>query len=311
VVGPFCFQWVTSANPFSPALCWTFAYLSLDFQLPKRDNAWVKRIGASSKFNTRGGKVPSSVAEIERVRLDHGEDVAMMNFRRAAVFMMVFALTAMAQDYSLSGPLSHRMSAGESASLAERATLTVPAETEVKVQVLSGIHTQINHVNDPVIAEVLKPVFVQGMLALPPGSLLDGHITMIRNAGHMRRSAELGMRFDRITLPDGQEKPVAAVLAALEHPEMLDIHLDPEGHLTSNRFTSWRTLTGGFAALGTYGALKVAAVGSAGASLALPIGGVALISYETLWHRGREVNMPPDTPCRLRLNYPLTVHIPG
>jgi hypothetical protein len=104
--------------------------------------------------------------------------------------------------------------------------LTVPAETEVKVQVLSGIHTQINHVNDPVIAEVLKPVFVEGKLALPPGSLLDGHITMIRNAGHMHRSAELGMRFDRITLPDGQEKPVAAVLAALEHPEMLDIHLD-------------------------------------------------------------------------------------
>jgi len=36
----------------------------------------------------------------------------------------------------------------------------------------------------------------------------------------------------------------------------------------------------------------------------------ALISYEALWHRGREVNMPPDTQCRLRLNYPLTVHIP-
>ena len=62
--------------------------------------------------------------------------------------------------------------------------------------------------------------------------------------------------------------------------------------------------------LGTYGALKIAAVGSAGATVALPLGGVALISYEALWRRGREVNMPPDTQCRLRLNYPLTVHIP-
>jgi hypothetical protein len=175
---------------------------------------------------------------------------------------------------------------------------------------LSGIHTQINHVNDPVVAEVLKPVFVQGKLALPPGSLLDGHITMIRNAGHMHRSAELGMRFDRITLPDGQEKPVAAVLAALENPKMLDIHLDSEGHLTSNRTMSWKTLAGGFTMLGTYGALKIAAVGSAGATVALPLGGAALISYEALWRRGREVNMPPDTQCRLRLNYPLTVHIP-
>jgi hypothetical protein len=234
----------------------------------------------------------------------------MMDLRRAAGFMLVLAFAAMAQDYNPGTPLFHRDAPGESASAAERLMLTVPAETEMKVQVLSGIHTQINHVNDPVTAEVLSPVFVQGKIALPPGSLLDGHITMIRNAGHMHRSAELGMRFDHITLPDGQEKPVAAVLAALEHPQMLDFHLDPEGYLTSNRTRSWKTLAGGFTALGTFGALKVVAVGSAGATLALPIGGAALISYEALWRRGREVNMPPDTQCRLRLNYPLTVHLP-
>ena len=234
----------------------------------------------------------------------------MINLRRAAVFVLVFAFAAMAQDYNPSVPLSHRNTAGESDSLAPHLTLTVPAETEVKVQVLSGIHSRVNHVNDPVIAEVLKPVFVQGKIALPPGSLLDGHITMIRNAGHMHRSAELGLRFDRITLPDGQEKPVAAVLFALEHPEALDIHLDQEGHLTSNWSMSWKTLVGGFTAVGTYGVLKMAAVGSAGATLALPLGGAALISYEALWRRGREVNMPPDTQCRLRLNYPLIVHLP-
>ncbi len=234
----------------------------------------------------------------------------MMNLRQPAVFMLALAFAAMAQDYSPSGPLSHRMTTGESASAAQRATLTVPAETEVKVQVLSGVHSQINHVNDSVIAEVLKPVIVQGKIALPAGSLLDGHITMIRNAGHAHRSAEVGMRFDRITLPDGQEKDVAAVLAALEHPEAIDIHLDQEGHLTGNRVMSWKTVVGGFGALGTFGALKIAAVGSAGASIALPLGGAALITYESLWRRGREVNMPPDTQCRLRLNYPVTVHIP-
>jgi hypothetical protein len=234
----------------------------------------------------------------------------MMKLTRAAVPMIVMALAAMAQDYGPGTSLSHRDATGESSGVAQNLMVTVPAETEVKVQVLSGIHTQINRVNDPVIAEVLQPVFVNGKIALPPGSLLDGHITMIRNSGHMHRSAELGMRFDRITLPDGQEKPVAAVLAALEHPEALDIHLDQEGHVISNRTMSWKTLAGGFTALGTYGVLKAAAVGSAGASLALPLGGAALIGYEALWRRGHEVNMPPDTPARLRLNYPLTVHIP-
>ena len=232
-----------------------------------------------------------------------------MNFRRTAIMVLALAFAALAQDFP-SAPLSHRYSEGDRATAAERVTLTVPADTEVKVQVLSGIHSQINHVNDPVVAEVLKPVVVEGKIALPPGSLLDGHITVIRNAGHMHRAAELGLRFDRITLPDGEEKPVAAVLAALEHPEFLDIHLDQEGHLTGNHTVPWKTLVGGFTALGTYGALKIAAVGSASASLALPLGGAALISYEAFWRRGHEVNLPPDTECRLRLNYPVTVHLP-
>ena len=234
----------------------------------------------------------------------------MRNFHRAAASVLVLAFAALAQDYDPAGALFHRNMTEGLASEAARPTLTVPAETEVNVQVLSGIHSQINHVNDFVMAEVLKPVYVGGKIALPTGSLLDGHITMIRGAGHVHRAAELGLRFDRITLPDGEEKPVAAVLAALEHPEMLDIHLDQEGHLTSNRNLSWKAVAGGFAALGTYGALKMAAVGSAGASVALPLGGAALLSYEALWVRGREVNMPPDTQCRLRLNYPVTVHIP-
>jgi hypothetical protein len=236
------------------------------------------------------------------------EGVVMMNLRRAVICVLALACSAMAQDYGPSNALSRRPG-GDGAAVAS-STLTVPADTEVNVQVLSGIHSRINHVNDHVVAEVLKPVFVGGKLALPTGSLLDGHITVIRNAGHMHRSAELSMSFDHITLPDGQEKPVAAVLAALEHPEMLDIHLDQEGHLISNRNTSWKALMGGVGALGTFGALKLAAVGSAaGATMVLPIGGAALIGYEALWQRGREVNMPPDTQCRLRLNYPLTVHM--
>jgi hypothetical protein len=279
----------------------------LDFQPPKRDNTRVYEFQASLQFHTWVVTAFCGVVKGKPAGLDRWEDVAMKSLRRAAVVMMALAFAAMAQDYT---PLSHRDTAGDGAGALTRSTLTVPAETEFKVQVLSGIHSQINHVNDPIIAEVLKPVFVQGKLALPPGSLLDGHITMIRNAGHMHRSAELGMRFDRITLPDGQEKPVAAVLAALEDPKMLDIHLDQEGHLTGNRTMSWKTLVGGVTAAGTYGALKIAAVGSAGATLALPLGGAAVISYEVLWRRGREVNMPPDTKCRLRLNYPLTVHIP-
>jgi hypothetical protein len=233
----------------------------------------------------------------------------MRDLTRAAVLIAVFALSAVAQEGIPTAPLSHRGVSPDMTSSAQP-TVTVPAETEVNVEVLSGIHTQINRVDDPVIAKVLAPVSVRGKVALPSGSLLDGRITMIRSSGHMHRPAELGLRFDRITLPDGQEKPIAAVLAALENPETLDFHVNAEGHLTGNRKFSLKGVFGGFAALGTYGALKIAAVGSSGASLALPLGGAALIGYEAFWRRGREVNLPPETHCRLRLNYPLTVRVP-
>jgi hypothetical protein len=175
---------------------------------------------------------------------------------------------------------------------------------------LSGLDTGVNRINDPVIAQVLEPVYVKGKIALPPGSLLDGHITFVRPRGHMHRPGELGMRFDRISLPDGQEKPVSALLASLERPELLDFHLDAEGHLVGNRSISWRTFFGGVTALGAYGALKIVAIGSSGAPLALPLGGAALIGYEAFWRHGREVDIPPETHCRLRLNYPLTVRVP-
>lgn len=235
----------------------------------------------------------------------------MMKFIRAAAITLMVVLCGLAQESVPNTPLSHRADIpADLSELTTPLTVTVPAETQMKVSVLSGIDTSINRVNDPVIAQVLEPVYVKGKIALPLGSLLDGHITMIRSPGHMHRPAELGLRFDRISLPDGQEKPVAALLAALEHPESLNFHLDAEGHLTGNRSVSWKTLFGGVTAIGAYGALKIAAVGSTGASLILPIGGAALIGYEAFWRHGREVDLPPDTRCRLRLNYPLTVRVP-
>jgi len=235
----------------------------------------------------------------------------MMKVTQAVALFLALVVSAMAQEGSPTVPLSHRNAIpADITNPTMPMTVTVPAETLLNISVLSGMHTEINRVNDPVIAQVLQPVYVKGKIALPPGSLLDGHITMIRNSGHLHRPGELGLRFDRITLPDGQEKPIAAVLAALEHPEKLTYRLDAEGHLAGNRNLSWKGLFGGAGALGTYGALKIAAIGSGSVSLVLPIAGAGIIGYEALWRHGGEVNVPPDLHCSLRLNYPLTVRVP-
>jgi hypothetical protein len=215
-----------------------------------------------------------------------------------------FAAAGMAQEGEVPLVLPHR-----SGPAPTRESVTVPAETEVSIQMLSGIHTQVNHPNDLVSARLLQTVYVNGQVALPSGSILDGRITMIRKSGRVHRPAELRLRFDEIVLPDGQAQPMAGVLAMLDASRKLDLHLDAEGHLTGGRGRSWKTLIGGVG-VGSAGAIKMVATGAAAASVGLSVAGAAAVGYELLWPKGHEVNLPPETRCRVRLNYPVTVRVP-
>jgi hypothetical protein len=187
--------------------------------------------------------------------------------------------------------------------------LTVPAQTEAAVQLLSGIHSRVSHVGDPVTAELLQPVYVDGRVALPTGSVIGGHITRIRPAGRMRRPAELMLRFDRITLPDGQEEACSAGLSALDSPLPKTVELDAEGHLKGSRGISWKHLAGGFFGLGTLAVAESQLASGAALGATLPIGGGAVLGYTFLIPRGNEVHVPPDTRFRIRLHQSVTVRV--
>jgi len=187
-------------------------------------------------------------------------------------------------------------------------TLTVPASTEADVELLSGIHTRVSNVDDPVVARLVNPVFVDGRVALPSGTLLDGRITRVRTARRFRRPGELSFRFEQVTLPDGETEPLSAVLDRLETP-LARLRVDSEGHLKGTRGFSWKALTGGFGALGAFAGVKYAVAGAGALGAALPAAGSALLGFEMLFPRGNDVHVPPDTRCRVRLNYPLTVRV--
>jgi hypothetical protein len=184
-------------------------------------------------------------------------------------------------------------------------TLTIPAETRATVQLLSGIHTRFTRVDDPIKARVLQPVVIDGKVALPSGALLDGKVTRVRPAGRANRAAELGLRFDQVTLPDGEVEPIAAVLAvAPPHTR-----LDREGYLKGARSVSWVGVAGGISAIGVFAVAKATFSSSAAFWPILPAAGTALLGYEFLWRRGSDVHLPPQTACQIRLDYPLTVRI--
>lgn len=229
----------------------------------------------------------------------------------AVVAMGVFALGAVAQDSAPLFTFARRAMPETSTAPAPSApsSITIPAETEVAVQMLSGSHTQVSRVNDRIVARLLQTVYVNGRVALPSGSLLDGRITLVRPTGHLHRPAELGMRFDRITLPDGQADSIAAVLTEIGDAKKLHLHLDSEGHLSGSRGLSVKALLGGFVGLGALGTVRAALISPTALSALLPWGGAAVAGFEILFPRGSDVNLPPDTECRVRLNLPLTVRV--
>jgi hypothetical protein len=220
------------------------------------------------------------------------------------VILLLVSSTTCAQ--AASGPTDLDLRARQYApSSNSPSTLTIPAETRATVQLLSGMHTRFTRVDDPVKAQLLQPVMIDGKVALPSGTLLDGRVTMVRPAGRVNRAAELGLRFDRVTLPDGDVEPITAVLAVAPP----NTRLDREGYLKGTRSVSWEGVAGGIFAIGSFVVAKATLASSAAFWAVLPAAGTTLLGYEFLWRRGSDVNLPPQTACQIRLDYPLTIRI--
>jgi hypothetical protein len=219
----------------------------------------------------------------------------------------IFAALVFAGSFGLPSPL--RADPPKSRAPVTSATdssplLTVPAETEASIVLLSGIHTKITQVHDPVEGQLLSPVYVNGQLALPQGTLLYGRVTNVRSAGRVHRPAEIGFRFDEVSLPDGETEPVTARLAALENPGIMKV--DREGDLKGGRQFSWHFMTG--ALIGAGGLAVIPKV--AGATAAASAGSIAaagIVGCLVLFPHGPEVHLPPDTHCRVRFDYSFTV----
>src|SRR5947209_4910778 len=108
----------------------------------------------------------------------------MRNLMIAVTALILLVPSTRAEDSSPPPGLTHRMAAASEivSSATPVGDLTNPAPTEVSAGLLSGNPPRVNHVGDFVEARISQPLYIDGRIALPPGTLLDGRITRIRNA---------------------------------------------------------------------------------------------------------------------------------
>lgn len=204
-------------------------------------------------------------------------------------------------------PIAHRPIVNSESSSA----MIIPATTLVKARLISGMHTLVSHVNDPVLAQITEPLYINGHLALPVGTLFDGHITSIRRPKLMRQNGKICFRFDHVTLPDGEELPASAVITRLENSKGLKGRLDSEGNIEGHRQGSWKSFLAGALGVGGLTAAKIIIASSTALTVAAPASAAGFVGYELFLRRGSNVNVPPMTRCRIRLITSLRIPVLG
>jgi hypothetical protein len=93
------------------------------------------------------------------------------------------------------------------------------AGTPIHVRLTNAVGTFASRSHSSVSAVLIAPVKAGGETILPAGSLLEGQVKEVRRVGLgvIHEAASLKLNFDAVTLPDGDEVPLEAQLAAVDN----------------------------------------------------------------------------------------------
>ena len=102
-------------------------------------------------------------------------------------------------------------------------TLTVraeelPAGTTIEARLLVSTGSRISHAGDSVRAAVIAPVFLDGRLVLPQGTIVSGIVDRVQRLrfGLRHRTAVIEYRFDSLRFESGENIPVETRLVEVE-----------------------------------------------------------------------------------------------
>ena len=93
---------------------------------------------------------------------------------------------------------------------------SVEPGTKILLNLINSISTRSAAEGDRVYLETAFPVLVDGRIVVPPGSYVTGTITQVKRAGKVKGKAELFIRFDSLTLPNGVTRDFRARASSLD-----------------------------------------------------------------------------------------------
>jgi type IV secretory pathway VirB10-like protein len=170
--------------------------------------------------------------------------------------------------------------------------LTIAGDSIVGVRLETAVSSATARVEDRVSARVTRDVMVDGRVAVPAGSKLEGNVSMVQRGGHLRDRARVGLRFTTLVLPDNAHVPIQTEAIFRDGDA-------PGGESTAKIGAS--AVVGAILG-GVFGGRRGAAIGgTAGAA-----GGTAAVMAGD----PNEAVIPAGTLLNLRLTAPATILVP-
>jgi type IV secretion system protein VirB10 len=151
------------------------------------------------------------------------------------------------------------------------------------------------------------PILVDGRIVIPPGSYVAGTVTQVKRPGRVKGRAELYVRFDSLTLPNGVTRDFRARMGALDGraSEELD---KTEGKILGegNKSGDAQRVGEATAAGASVGAISGSTAGRAGmgAGIGAAAGATAGL-VGVLMSRGPEAVLAKGTTLEMVLDRPL------
>jgi hypothetical protein len=109
-----------------------------------------------------------------------------------------------------------------------------PPGSFVHARLVTSLSSATSHNGDEVEAVIARPLFDDGRLIYPQGTLLKGTVLQARPAGYMSRSGQLRIVFRDVVLQDGVASKIQASLEGVQSASAQNVVLDAEGGAKAN-----------------------------------------------------------------------------
>jgi Putative peptidoglycan binding domain len=184
--------------------------------------------------------------------------------------------------------------------------VTIPEGTVIELRMDSGLNSETSQVNDAFKASVVRSVLIDGRIAVPENSTVNGRVTMVQPAERSSRSGVIGVEFNQLSI-NGKAYSIEGTLTSLHADERKQI-IDEQSRVTGKASTPRNILfIGGGAGVGA--AIGAIAGGGKGAGIgALTGGGIGALG--ALLSRGSEVDVPLGSEVAMQLVRAVDVNAP-